>query len=204
MNEQTCAQESREFLTHLGLTSDNLRQMLSVENGLISIADKNYTWNDLYGKTPVLNVLQYLREYVTVIQTELEEKKRNILCQVEEYLVPEIKRQPDKETIKMLLDHDSKESLVYVLECEMKQQDCMHLEEIHEQTYGLLQEEEMAASTARPFFGHREEKVANLMESMDNYIRQRYEIIRYQAMSAIYKDVIRDLRLISYRDLVKE
>ena len=75
MNEQTFAQESRDFLMHLGLDSDNLRQMLNAENGLASVSDKNYTWNDLYGKNPVLHVLQYLREYETVIQNELEEKK---------------------------------------------------------------------------------------------------------------------------------
>ena len=204
MIERDYAQESRDFLVHLGLNSDNLRQMLNVEKGLVSVSEKNYTWNDLYGKTPVLHVLQYLREYVSVMQTELEEKKQSILHQVHEYLIPEIQRQPEKETIKVFLEHDSKESLVYVLECEMREQDCSYLEELHERTYGILQEEEMTASAAPRFFGHREEKVASLLESMDNYIRQRYEIIRYQAMTAIYKSVVQDLRLISYCDIVKE
>ena len=86
----------------------------------------------------------------------------------------------------------------------LREQDCSRLEELHERTYGILQEEEMQASTAKAFFGRREEKVAILLECMDDYMRQRYEIIRCQVMAAIYKSVVQDLRLISYCDIVKE
>lgn len=203
LNEQE-EQKSRNFLRHLGLDRTNLNQLLQLEKETIPQLNSNYTWKDIYGKSPTLNLEQYMKKSMDYIKNKLDIQTKEVLKKIDEYLLPEIKKQRDEKFIKQLVDHEHPYGLRKLL-LEEKKQDYEYLVRMSKDTYDVLKDEqELAAKERKGIFGHREERVAELLCSVDDFIWQRYEIYRCKSIENIYETVLEIIENITYLDITKE
>lgn len=186
-------EDSRNFLQYVGLDRENIRQMLQVEQPVAPLSEQNYQWNHIFGKNPSLDLDQYICRCKEMVCKLLETKETELLERIDEYLIPAIKRKGDVFFALQLLERENEAGLYEILRKE-KVYDFSYLKEVNERTYEVIERELIAAQNERGgIFGKREERVADLFSSVDNYIQQNYELQRYKMMENIYQIVLESL-----------
>ena len=192
---------SEEFIQYLGLDRVNVRRMLHSDESVKLISENPYTWDNLYGKNATLDLHQYIEEQTNDIKQSLEEKKAAFLVEMDVHLIPELRKIKEQEALELMLAHDQEDSLYITIEKE-KTFDYAYLYDMNQSTYKVLEEEnELAQKEKRGFWGHREERVANLLSSVDVFIQQVYEIYRCQAIEQLYQDMLEKIRQITLADI---
>lgn len=182
--------ETRGFLEYVGLDRENIRQMLMVENPRGSLSEQNYQWADLYGKNQTLDLTRYIVECNAMFREKLRNKRDELLECINESLIPAISGLGNVYLVLQLLERGNENGLYGILKKECIYDDS-HLRTINDHTFDVIQSQDIAAlNERRGIFGKREERVADLLASVDSFVRQNYEILRYEIMSEVYQSVL--------------
>ncbi len=185
-------QESLRFLHYFGLDANNLRKVLSLEHPFTALSQKNYGWNDFYGKKATMDIEQYMRSEAGEIRMRLEEKAEGIIQKFKDRFIPSLIQMRDAGFAAFMLDNTDENSL-YGLLCKVKKQDYSYLIDMNRQVYEEIQEEDAKARRGFGLFGRREEAADDIFESVDQFLQQRYEIYRYKTMELIYEKLLKIL-----------
>ena len=185
--------ESTDFLKYLGIDSSNLRKLLHINDPFPVLSEKEYTWNHIYGRKPVFNIWQHMKESDQTMKSNMDSMIEDILQKVKGYILPELLKKGDSGFVIGMLDGNVELGLPSMLKKE-NDMDYDYLNTINRNTYEEIKllDEETANEPGGPF-GHRKECLDDLFSNIDDFLWQRYEIHRYQTMQAIYNLIIEGL-----------
>lgn len=194
-NEQKfCEKDGIDFVDYVGLSENNLRQMLKLDKTFDFFEVQNLRWKDIYGKEASVDLQQSMKSEIEKNENALNEKKQKILEQFEEHLLPAIKRKGDAYFAIWLLDIGNDFGLHSILTKE-KSKDYSFLLDINKDTFRIIQLQADAVSIERGgVFSKREERLMDLLISIDDFIQQRYEICRYKLIKEIYSILLEKLK----------
>lgn len=179
------AGQAQEFLHYIGLDAKNLRTMLELEEPYMPLTDQEYTWDQVCGKHAELDLNDYMKQGVSRIQKALGEKQEEVINRAADCIVQGLREKGDAAFACFMLEPEAENSLGRLLQQE-KQTDYGFLIDINKNTFQQIKEKDESARRERPgIFGHRQEALDDLLETVDLFLSQRYEMYRYKAVETV-------------------
>lgn len=185
--------EIEDFMAYLGIDQRQLRENLSYDNLYDNLSLKAFEWKDIFGKEPQVDLLKYLQESEKNIQSYFTNKQNTIITRFKEMIDDELKKYFDKYTYIYVLNPHNAYSL-YQLISQISHINIQKLLTINNETSESFKEKYHETKASHSIFSHKEEKLDDLLQTLDMLISQRYEIHRFKAMKSIYNQILSYLK----------
>ncbi|MCD7892863.1 MAG: hypothetical protein LUG60_04090 [Erysipelotrichaceae bacterium] len=181
--------EIEDFMTYLGIDQKHLRENLSYENQYGNLSLGEYNWKNVFGKQPTIDLLKYLQESEEHIQNYFTNKQETIIHRFIDIIDVVLRKYFNQYTYIYILNPNNPYSL-YQLISQTSQINNQNLLNLNKETYQQFKEKYQSTKNAKRPFSHKEDKLDDLLQTLDIYISQRYEIHRFQSMQAIYDQIL--------------
>ncbi len=184
---------AEEFFRYVGLDAKNLRTLLEVPQPFAALSDQAYSWEDVCGKNASIDLNTHMKETVSRIQHVMEEKKTEVRRRALDCILRGLRERGDAAFAARMMDPREPYGFCRMLEQE-KQLDYAYLVEINKNTFHEIVDKDTRTRAERPgIFGHRREMLDDLLETVDLFLHQRYEMYRYKTVTEICEQLISDL-----------
>ena len=182
--------EAVEFWHYLGLESKNLLFMLEIKNPYLPLSEKEYSWSQVYGRNKQLDISDYMKKCIFRMNNILEQKQEEIIGRALDCIMQGFREKNDAAFVCCMLDPQRENSLLYLLR-EGEEADYSFLEDMNRKTFARIKDmDETARNERGGFLGNRERALDDLLETVDQFLNQRYEIYRSRALKNIYSHLL--------------
>lgn len=184
----------KELLDHIGLRYKNLREITSFSKKFSSICEEDYDWNQIFGRTPVIDIWQFIKNEDNDIRVRFDQKRDEICQRAFAAIETAIRELHSTSFMLSALDCNNESGLYMSLQSEIKD-DSTYLREMNRETFHNLQDKEERARKERGgIWGRRQEALDDFLETTDFFLNQRYEIHRAAAIKEIFDRLLQWFR----------
>ncbi|MCD8029197.1 MAG: hypothetical protein LUF02_11210 [Erysipelotrichaceae bacterium] len=143
----------------------------------------------MFGKQPTIDLLKYLQESEEHIQSYFTNKQNTIVHRFVNVIDEVLRQYFNSYTYIYVLNPNNSFSLYHLIS-QISHINIQNLMNINKETIQSIKEKYESTKSSKGLFSHKEEKLDDLLQTMDTLIAQRYEIYRFQSMKAIYNQIL--------------
>ncbi|MCD7840740.1 MAG: hypothetical protein LUG46_08960 [Erysipelotrichaceae bacterium] len=176
-------------MTYLGIDQKHLRENLSYKNEYSHLSLEEYCWKDVFGKKATIDLLEYLQESEKYIQSYFTSKQNTIINRFINVIDEVLRQYFNSYTYIYVLNPNNTYSL-YQLISQISQMNIQNILNIYKETAQSFKDKYESTKLSNGLFSHKEEKLDDLLQTLDTLIAQSYEIHRFQSMKVIYDQIL--------------